>query len=242
MVYRRKRMNKKRAVKGRRGGKRVRKNSANNVVGGPNTCKVIETILNVQILENTPYRLSKMGITGPRASAIAPNFGLYRIAKLIFRYTPLYDTYQAGLPAPGAIPVQVPYLYWVMNRYADAPPAFGANYLRTQGAKPNRLDDKTVTIAYKPNILLAQSGAGSIGSQVKMTPWLSTDTRPDDGVFALSTTEHNGHLFFIAGAASGAGNGPVCNLDITVVYEFKNPRSPDSVTTASDPIQQPLMF
>lgn len=202
-----------------------RKYNTNNVVGGGNTCKIIETMSNVPIMENTSYKKIVAGITGIRAPLVAPNFGLYRIAKVICRFKPDYDTYNAGLPGVGSTPVKVPYLLWKMNRYDDAPPAFNGNYLRTLGSKPIRFDDKIVTIAYKPNILLGNSvNTGSNSGQVKMTPWLSTDNAPSDGGFALSTTEHAGFLLFIEGAATGSGVGQVGSMDVTIIYEFKNPR------------------
>lgn len=219
---------KRRAPRRRVQRKRSSKRNPNNI-GGPNTCKVIETLPTLSITNNQAYRIFKAGITGPRASAIAPNFGLYRIAKITYTYKPLYDTFSGSLTA-GNAPIQVPYLYWKMNRYADAPAVFNANYLRTQGSKGIRLDDKNITVSYKPNVLLQTSTAGSSGSQVKMTPWLSTDARPDDGVFGLSTTEHQGHLFLVESAQSGGTAPVVCTLDIQVVYEFKNPRAPDSTS------------
>ena len=214
----------------------ARRYNSNDVSGGPNTAKVVETLANVDLTCNTPYIFLKAGISGPRASAVAPQFGLYRIARITYKINPLYDTYTSTAPGGNAI-ASVPHLYWKMNRYADAPAVWDGDFLRQQGCKPHRLDDKTVTISYKPNILLAQSAAGSDSGQVKMTPWLSTDTAPDDQVFALSTTEHQGHLMYIENAVSGAPEEVrVAKMDVTIVYEFKNPRaisvpSPSSVAT-----------
>lgn len=204
---------------------RRNKYNTNNVSGGANTCKVVETMSVVPVAENTSYKKVIAGITGLRAPLIAPNFGLYRIAKVTCRFKPDYDTYNSGLAAVGSSPVKVPYFLWKMNRYDDAPPAVNGNYLRTLGAKPIRFDDKEVVVSYKPNILLGNAAnTGSNSGQIKMTPWLSTDSAPSDGAFALSTTEHAGFLFYIEGAASGTGTGQVGTMDVTIVYEFKNPR------------------
>jgi len=112
-----------------------------------------------------------------------------------------------------------------MNRYGDAPAVFDGDYLRSLGSKPHRLDDKTVTVSYKPNMLMVgEDNAGNDASVVKMTPWLSTDETPGDGTFTLSSAEHFGHLVFVDAAASVAGQ--VCRMDVQVYYEFKTPRAP----------------
>lgn len=216
----------------RRGAKRVItpyhlfKHNSNNVVGGPNTCKVIETVPSVALNLNTPYLFTKAGITGSRAPAIAKEFGLYRIAKIIFTHRPLFDTYSSSLAGTGNSPNSVPTLYWKMNRYGDNPAAFDGDYMRSLGAKPNRLDDKQVYVSYKPNTLMAQdNAAGTTTASIKMTPWLSTDDTPNDQAFTLSTAEHYGHCLFIEGGGAGNAQGTVCYMDVKIIYEFKNPRN-----------------
>lgn len=211
----------------RRGGMRKRVSSRNpNKIGGPNTCKVIESVPLQGINLNTPYLITKVGITGSRASAIAKEFGLYRIAKVIFTYRPLFDTYSSSLPGVGNSPNSVPSLYWKMNRYGDFPLAFNGDYMRSLGAKPVRLDDKNVVVAYKPNVLQSQNNGNLVAtsSSIKMTPWLSTDDTPQDNLFTLSTATHYGHTLYIEGGGAGNGQGAVCTMDVKIVYEFKNPR------------------
>lgn len=222
-TYRKKRSTRKPQLKKRR---TYRKRNSNNVVGGPNTCKVIETIPAVSLNLNTPYLLLKTGITGSRASAIAKEFGLYRIARITFTHRPFFDTYSSSLPGTGNSPNAVPTLYWKMNRYGDNPAAFDGDYMRSLGAKPFRLDDKNVIVSYKPNTLMTQdNGAGATSASVKITPWLSTDDTPQDNLFTLSTADHFGHSLFIEGGGAGTAQGPVCLMDVKVVYEFKNPRN-----------------
>ena len=203
-----------------------RKRNSNNVVGGPNTCKVVETIPSLSMNLNTPYLITKVGITGTRAPAIAKEFGFYRIAKIIFTHRPLFDTYSSSLAGTGNSPNSVPTLYWKMNRYGDNPAAFDGDYMRSLGAKPFRLDDKQYTFSYKPNTLMAQdNGAGTTTASIKITPWLSTDDTPNDQAFTLSTAEHYGHALFIEGGGAGTAQGPVCNMDVRIIYEFKNTRN-----------------
>lgn len=194
-------------------------------VGGPNTCRVTQSLGPVTILANTPYRISVGGISGDRARAVCEQFALYRIAKVVYKYKPNFDTY---LSNPGFIggagPVTVPNLYWKMNRFADNPPAWNVQDLRDMGAKPFRFDDKPITVAYKPNILTAIESGGSDSGQIKMTPWLNTDQSSETAAFAPSTTEHYGHFYWVDCAVNGSGDTPVGTLDVTIYYEFKNPR------------------
>jgi len=211
----------------------------------PNTAKVVEFFEAISIEANTAYDFVVQGIvptTGggkaTRASMVAPAYGLYRIADVQFKLTPRFDTYSSGLNPGGDAPVEVPNLYWKVNRYGDAPVGFVRDDLLSLGCKPHRLDDNIVTIQYKPNILLADAGAPAAAlaggsGQVKMTPWLSTDRQAADNNFALSTTTHYGHMLFIECAAGGDGTPIVCDMTARVVYEFKNPRMLEDESVSS---------
>ena len=205
--------------------RRVGKYNANRI-GGTQTARVAVTVPARSIIANQPNVISIGGIVGDRALAHAPEYALYRITKVVFRYKPNADTFvsNAGfIGGNGA--VTVPYLYWKMNRFADAPAGFTSDQLRALGAKPIRFDDKTYTMSYRPNILMAQATAGSVSGSVKMTPWLNTDTAPNNAAFAPSTTEHYGHFFIVDCATNGNGSAAVGTFDATIYYEFKNPLS-----------------
>lgn len=213
------------AVRRRYGRRRIPLKYNPRKVGGPNTCRITQTLSSIQVLPNTPYRISVGGITGDRARAVCEQFALYRIAKVVYKYKPNADTFvsNAGfIGGNGA--VTVPNLYWKMNRFADNPPAWNVQDLRDMGAKPIRFDDKAVTVAYKPNILTAVASGGSDSGQIKMTPWLNTDESPETNQFVPSTTEHYGHFYWVDCATNGDGSAAVGTLDVTIYYEFKNPR------------------
>jgi len=206
----------------------------------PNNASCVELINDVLLSHNVPYIFSKAGITGVRASSFATNFAFYRIAKITYVHRPYFDTFSPGLVAatPSGNPLTVPQLYWQMNRQGDAPASFDGDYLRSLGSKPIRFDDKNITVSYKPNMLMvAQDNAGNNASQVKMTPWLSTDEAPATGTFTLSTAEHYGHLLYIDAAASAPGQVGV--MDVQIHYEFKGPRAPTqtSVDALAGPVQ-----
>jgi len=194
-------------------------------VGGPNTCRIQQTLPTVSLLANTPYQIEVGGITGQRALAVAEQFGLYRIAKVVYKYKPAQDTFVSN---PGFIggagAITVPYLYWKMNRFADRPAAWALKDIQAMGAKPIRFDDKSITVAYKPNILTSIASAGDNSGQIKMTPWLNTDEAAETPGFVPSDTVHYGHFFYIEAAVNGDGSTPVGTLEATIHYEFKTPR------------------
>ena len=99
----------------------IRRNT--QMVGGPNTATVSYTT-NDLLDENTYYTVQVPGLdTEPandnRVINVAKNYALYRIAKVVVKFTPKFDTYLPGAVIPGANPVEVPYLYWTMNRFGD---------------------------------------------------------------------------------------------------------------------------
>jgi len=210
-----------------------------------NSCKIVEYFEAIGIEANTANEFVINGIVPTtsggkvtRAATVAQAFGLYRIADVQFKLTPRFDTYSSGLNPGGDAPVEVPKVYWKINRYGDSPLGFTESDMLSLACKPIRLDDKTVTIQYKPNILLANVGAQAVAQnggsgQVKMTPWLSTDDEADNNAFALSTTKHYGHIMFIECAAGGDGTPIVCEMTARVVYEFKNPRVLEDEATAA---------
>jgi len=192
-----------------------------------NTARVVQTLEQLDILANQPYTLAVNGIIGDRALAHAEQYGLYRISKIEFKHKPKYDTYiSQTITNPGANAITtVPSLYWKMNRYADAPAGFDADNLRSMGAKPHRLDDKIYTLSYKPNVLLGTISAGNNSGQLKMTPWLNTDSAPDTPGFIASTTSHLGHFLFVEADLINTTTQPiVATMDVVIHYEFKTPR------------------
>lgn len=190
-----------------------------------NYLREVEIVPTQVVNLNTPYLQIKAGITGARASQMAQLFGEYRIRKITYTFRPWFDTFSSGIATTGSNAVQVPTLYWRLNRYGDTPAAFAGDYMRAMGAKPVRLDDKLVSYSYSPNIIQSQQNVvGSSTATIKVSPWLSTDDLVQDNNFTLSTAEHYGHALFIEAAAAGAANGQAASMDVKVHYEFRNPR------------------
>lgn len=175
-----------------------------------------------------------------RAALTAEAYGLYRIAQVEYKITPKFDTYIPAAAPAGDAPTEVPKLFWKINRFGDDIIGFNMQNMQSLGCKPVRLDDKTLTIKYKPNILLSNTGTAAQGlaggsGNIKMTPWLNTNNDPDALTWAPSTTEHLGHLMYIEAGTTGDGVGPVCEITCRVVYEFKNPRIVDPAASVKRP-------
>lgn len=194
-----------------------------NRVGGPNTATATMTYMS-QLDQNEYYEEIVEGVNtsaNTRILGIAQQYALYRIAKVVCRFKPAFDTYIPNATTPGSGPMDVPYLYWIMDRYGDLlAPAGSAdpNYFINQGAKAIRFDDKTITVAFKPNIILDANNR-----QIKMTPWLSTDGAGGTATWSPSVSAHHGIQYAVIGQASGSGTGPCGTVETTVYYQFKNP-------------------
>lgn len=113
---------KKKSYKKRTYRKSMRKGTG--VVGGPNTATCTLTTTPFSFQQNTYYQVNIQGLQPlniGRQTEIAKNYALYRIAKVVCKITPKYDTFIPGAVGVGSVPVEVPYLYWIMNRYGDLP-------------------------------------------------------------------------------------------------------------------------
>lgn len=187
------------------------------------SCKITETItIDTAQTALTPYESNINLRQFSRAVDIADNFQEYRIKKLIFKYTPFLDTFTDATTGAGA----VPYL-WSKRHIYPAPTTFGKEYLQALGAKPRRLDDKTLTVSYSPNIFVytnSEGGSGVSRSQgmPKYSPWLSTHyLDAGTGNTVIDNTVHFGHAWWIDKVVD-TGNA-VCAVELTAVFEFKKP-------------------
>jgi len=151
-----------------------------------------------------------------RATDVADNYQEYRITKLEWRYVPEYDTY---IDASGN--VSLPNLYAKRLSYS-APISFSIDWLKTMGAKPRRLDDKTLLVSYTPNTYIAGLSGATGGNKPIWKPWLATHNDPGTGI-VMDKTPHYGHAFFITQNQAGAGNSVVAELELTAYFEFRKP-------------------
>lgn len=189
---------------------------------------------------NTPYDSIVDLSLFKRATDVADNFQEYRITKLEWKYTPLYDTF---IDASGS--ASLPTLYHRRQVY-PTPPTFGIPYLVAQGAKPIRVDDKIIKYNYTPNVLMigtfynVASNAYS-AQKPNYKPWLATHQNIVAGgsnVVAMDATPHQGHSLYIYQKNVVSANAPICSYEVTAHFEFRKPWDLTTITEGA-PKQSP---
>ena len=103
---------------------------------------IVQTVPTNTMVQKNDYTLAG----SPRASGVATAYQHYRIKKITLIFRPNYDTY-----APGG--TTVPYLYYMFNKSGSIPTTTTLAALKSMGAKPIRLDDKTIKISWRPSVL-----------------------------------------------------------------------------------------
>lgn len=182
-----------------------------------------ETIQLIDLSGNTPYE-SKINLTDfRRALDVADNYQLYRISKVEYIYTPNFDTYVTS-PNTNTLP----YLYTKVLNY-PSPSTFGLDFLTTMGAKPRRLDDKTLRVVYRPHILQGGLDAVAQGSTTQnytrpiKSPWLNTHVQDSSNTTLMDNTTHYGHVSWIQQHTIGSDPVSLCSLELNVYFEFCKP-------------------
>lgn len=187
----------------------------------PDIAKLSETtqLSAYQLSANTPYMKRDFTIaTNPRAAAVANAYQHYRIKKITLKLKPLVDTFTGG------VGYTAPYLYYMIDKSGSLPSNISLGALKSMGAKPIRLDEKEITISWRPSVLtntVDLNTPGGAFSQYKVSPWLSTNANAlNPGVFAVSNVDHLGIFMYIetVGASSLVITAE-CILDV----EFKKP-------------------
>lgn len=161
-----------------------------------------------------------------RAPQIAANYQQYRIKYFELKIQPDFDTFIVG--GPGA--QGVPYLYYIIDKAQALNNATTNQQLKSMGAKPIRLDDKTITIRWKPSVLLStqiQTSTGAVSAQkYAVSPWLNCDEVTATGTtFTPSSVCHYG----IKWAAENVGGPMSYSATLTAHFEFKKPLLATSV-------------
>ena len=92
-----------------------------------------------------------------RARTVAQAYQEFRIKLVEYRFKPQSDTY---IPQPGS--TSVPYLYYLVDKLRSNNGLQTVDAFTQAGAKALRFDDKTITIKYKPAVLLDSWDAQAI--------------------------------------------------------------------------------
>lgn len=218
---------------GKRGGKRaprVRRQRANK---GQYASVIDEVTLDYQCNNNVAYTLKNFALTNStRAKIVAAAYQYYRITKVELMWKPQADTFIALNNNIGS-QVSVPYLYYLIDKASTLPPAWTLSMIRAAGAKPRRLDDKTLSVSFKPACYITSTDSPPGGALVaenaammRTSPWLATNANAGNGttgtVWQPSSVDHHGLSFFIEQTNQAQGMIPAL-LTVRLHYEFKKP-------------------
>lgn len=212
--------------------RRVRKMVAPN-----ETACIKQTVQYTDIQANAPYCPVFFLSQCSRAEDLADNFQEYRISRVELKYTPLYDTFASSImPGTSNVNMTVPYLY-TKQQVTQTPAVFTLDYLKVQGARPIRLDDKTITHKYRPHILqsatIESGGSGTNPSaRALKSPWLSTHV--NNGT-TLDDTNHFTNAFWVDQDVENSITNKVCSLEATIYFEFRKPWDVETVPVDARP-------
>lgn len=166
-----------------------------------------------------------------RSQQVANVFQEYRVKYCKITFRPSADTFPIG-SGP------IPQLYTMVNKAAALTTSTTLQTMLDMGCKPIRFDDKNIVRAWKPSVLLGSDqfppASGIEVSQIKITPWLSTNlfAQNPGAAWAPSNVQHYG-LAFIVTKPSPTTPTINYNIDVEIVFQF---RKPLSVPLASEPI------
>ena len=140
----------------------------------------------------------------------------------MYQFIPLIDTFTQNDYATTTS--QVPQLYWMIDKTGAFADFNTAEDLQQAGAKPRRLDDKTISISFKPAVLdyvYDKSHNTNSWARPITSPWLSCDKFNDGGtgtVYAPSSIDHLGLAWIV-----DAPPAVKYNIKVTAHFQFRKP-------------------
>lgn len=164
-----------------------------------------------------------------RAQLVAQGYQRFRIRYFELQIKPDADTF-----APGAASGK-PYLYYMIDKSNSLAAALTTGQLKSLGAKAIALDEKVITIRWKPAVTLSteiSTSTGTTSAQMyKVSPILNCDENPNGGAFQPSLVVHNGIRFFVENAGAPVNY----RATLTAHFQYFKPSIPAIATTAPEP-------
>jgi len=153
-----------------------------------------------------------------RAPLVAKAYQHYRIKFVELRIKPTYDTFATG----GTTKF---HLYHMIDKAGAIPTNITLEGLKIMGAKPRSLDEKTLSIGWRPSVLevaLTQGGPAPLtqGTKYHISPWLNTSASSVSTPWAPSSVDHLGVYWYIN---QNAGANTQYEVEVEVQFEFKKP-------------------
>lgn len=161
-----------------------------------------------------------------RSQVVASAYQRFRIKYFELQFKPDADTF-----APGAASGK-PYLYYMIDKSNSLAAALTTGQCKALGAKAIPLDEKIITIRWKPAVTLSteiSTSTGTTSAQMyKVSPILNCDENPNGGAFQPSQVVHNGIRFFVENAGAPVNY----RATLTAHLEFMKPSLPVIPQTA----------
>lgn len=158
-----------------------------------------------------------------RASNVARAYQFYRISGITLTIKPSLDTFAIGSNQTKT------YLYYLIDKSGSIPTNITLEGMKKMGAKPIALDEKPITIKWRPSVLsMAADSVGatsSAASKYSISPWLSCAKQPGSpvtpgGSMTFSDVDHLGIYWYVWCAGNG---GAGYYADATVNFQYKKP-------------------
>lgn len=177
----------------------------------PATLFEANNIYNVRDIAIDQYR---------RASAVAEAYSQYVITGCTIKFIPLVDTFPAGSPS-------IPKLYYMIDKSGTIPANITFDQMKNMGAKPIRMDDKEITVKWRPYTLGTQAATqagGTVSGGAFPASWLSTNNNSGVAVapFVVSSIDHFGIFFGVEQDVPGA-QGVGYRVDLTIDVKYRKP-------------------
>lgn len=149
-----------------------------------------------------------LGTQLPSCSALSKLFQYYRITSVQMRFKPNADTYAAGGGA------NLPYLYFLYDKSGALTTLSGPEFLAC-GAKPVRVDDKTIVRKWQPSVRI--SGDNAVVPMFRKSPWMPTLNASGQA----NIVPHLGAVWYVS--KTNVADAQAYLIDITVTCQFKKP-------------------
>jgi len=162
-----------------------------------------------QVYDLNDIRINAQFVVAPQLAALYQH---YRITDVQWRLKPNFDTYVGSGSAGTGI---MPYLYFLYDKSGSLG-LLDANNFEQCGAKPVRVDEKTIIRKWKPTVLV--SGDNAAVPMFKQSPWMPTW---DPTGTTMNAPNHLGAVWYVS--KSAFGDAQIYDIDVTVTFQFKKP-------------------
>lgn len=191
-----------------------------------------------QFAGNALYSLMNTQLVDfPRAVQVAAAYQHFRIKKVTLTFKPSFDTFTNGSTSK-------PNLYYMIDKSGAIPSNTSLEGLKQMGAKPKQLDEKNLTVSWRPSVLesvmYANGGSGSASSsKYTISPWLTTTAGVVvPGAFSPNGTDHLGIYWYLDQLVA---SGYQYSIECEVQFQFKKPLINNPTAVAAIPATLAVM-